>query len=117
VTADDERELKPAWLSGAGVSGNDPVRLPVYYQWEFNTGFEGDFGGTCSQALGKYISTRNPFSGSADPRTAGNGSLMRLVPVVLAYRPDPAQAVSPPKAPAQPTARLPQSMPASSMRR
>jgi hypothetical protein len=53
VTADDERELKPAWLSGAGVSGNDPVRLPVYYQWEFNTGFEGDF-----EALARRLERR-----------------------------------------------------------
>jgi hypothetical protein len=40
VTADDERTLKPAWLPD---EGNDPIRLPVYFQWEFSTGLEGDF--------------------------------------------------------------------------
>ena len=41
-----------------------------------------DIGLTVSAALSKYTETGDPFSGSVDPRTAGNGSLMRLEPVV-----------------------------------
>jgi ADP-ribosylglycohydrolase len=37
-----------------------------------------DIGLTVSAALSKYTKTGDPFSGSVDPRSAGNGSLMRL---------------------------------------
>ncbi len=47
-----------------------------------------DIGGTVSSALEEYQHTGDPFSGSTDPRSAGNGSLMRLAPVVLFYHPD-----------------------------
>ena len=58
-----------------------------------STGYCFDIGHACREALTAYTSTRNPFAGWTDPRTAGNGSLMRLVPVPMAYRADPAQAV------------------------
>jgi ADP-ribosyl-[dinitrogen reductase] hydrolase len=44
-----------------------------------------DIGIATREALEKFLATGNPYSGSADPRTAGNGSLMRLAPVVLYY--------------------------------
>jgi ADP-ribosyl-[dinitrogen reductase] hydrolase len=39
-------------------------------------------------ALGTTLEfrSRSELAGSVDPRTAGNGSLMRLAPVPLAYR-------------------------------
>jgi ADP-ribosyl-[dinitrogen reductase] hydrolase len=52
-----------------------------------------DIGGTVSAALSKYTETGDPFSGSVDPRSAGNGSLMRLAPVPLAYRVNPERAI------------------------
>jgi ADP-ribosylglycohydrolase len=45
-----------------------------------------DIGITVSGALRKYETTSNPFAGSADPFSAGNGSLMRLAPIPMAYR-------------------------------
>src|SRR6202011_1134225 len=50
-----------------------------------STGTCFDIGVTVSRALASYHS-RNPFAGSVDPNTAGNGSLMRLAPVPLAFR-------------------------------
>src|SRR5262249_10248032 len=44
-----------------------------------------DIGMTVSAALWAYRKTGNPFSASTDPHSAGNGSLMRLAPVPLAY--------------------------------
>jgi ADP-ribosyl-[dinitrogen reductase] hydrolase len=41
-----------------------------------------------SDALDRYQRTGEPFAGSTDPYSAGNGSLMRLVPVVLYNFPD-----------------------------
>jgi ADP-ribosyl-[dinitrogen reductase] hydrolase len=48
-----------------------------------------DIGNTVRQALARYQHTGDPFSGSTDPNTAGNGSIMRLAPVVLFFYPDP----------------------------
>ena len=53
-----------------------------------STGECFDIGGTTQQALSRYVATGEPFSGSTDPRSAGNGSLMRLAPIVLFYYPD-----------------------------
>ncbi|WP_019571040.1 MULTISPECIES: ADP-ribosylglycohydrolase family protein [unclassified Thioalkalivibrio] len=57
-----------------------------------STGRCFDIGNTVSAALARYEDSGNPLSGSEDPGAAGNGSLMRLVPVPLAYRRTPARA-------------------------
>ena len=44
-----------------------------------------DIGNTVASALHRYRLTGDPFSGSTDPHTAGNGSLMRLAPVPMYY--------------------------------
>jgi len=52
-----------------------------------------DIGMTVRQALGRFERTGEPYSGSSDPQTAGNGSLMRLAPAAMAYAGQPAQAI------------------------
>ena len=47
-----------------------------------------DIGNTVSGALHRYQRTGDPYSGSTDPLTAGNGSVMRLAPVPMAYAGD-----------------------------
>jgi len=47
-----------------------------------------DIGTTVSEALSQYISTGDPFSGPTSPFSAGNGSLMRLAPVVIYFSAD-----------------------------
>jgi ADP-ribosyl-[dinitrogen reductase] hydrolase len=42
-----------------------------------------DIGTTTRAALERFIRTGNPYAGSDDVHTAGNGSLMRLAPVAL----------------------------------
>ncbi len=44
-----------------------------------------DIGNTTRQALDRYRRTGDPLAGSTDPRSAGNGSLMRLAPVALRF--------------------------------
>jgi ADP-ribosyl-[dinitrogen reductase] hydrolase len=58
-----------------------------------STGACFDIGNTIRSALERYEITGDPFAGSDDPQTAGNGSLMRLAPVVLFYAHHPAQAI------------------------
>jgi ADP-ribosylglycohydrolase len=51
-----------------------------------STGTCFDIGLTVRNSLESYLRSGEPFAGSTDPYTAGNGSLMRLAPVPLAYR-------------------------------
>ncbi|MBA2680253.1 MAG: ADP-ribosylglycohydrolase family protein [Ktedonobacteraceae bacterium] len=52
-----------------------------------------DIGGTVAAALHIFERTGNPFVGSLDPATAGNGSLMRLAPIPLFYANQPERAI------------------------
>lgn len=52
-----------------------------------STGNCFDIGITVSGALTRYLASGDPFSGDPDPRTAGNGALMRLAPVPMFFAP------------------------------
>jgi ADP-ribosyl-[dinitrogen reductase] hydrolase len=71
--------------------GFDPVdQMNRYLQWYKNgylssTGNCFDIGNTTRIALHRFQQTNDPFSGLNDPNSAGNGSLMRLAPIVLYY--------------------------------
>ncbi len=52
------------------------------------TGICFDIGNTVRAALARYEETGDPMAGVTDPRNAGNGSLMRLAPVVLRFSED-----------------------------
>lgn len=81
------------------VNGFDPRdQMNRYCNW-FEQGYLSstgecfDIGNTTRQALQRYRETDDPFSGSLDPKSAGNGSIMRLAPVPLFYFPDRSQAL------------------------
>ena len=79
--------------------GFDPVdQLERYLRWYqeghlSSTGTCFDIGNTTSEALARFEETREPYCGSTDPRSAGNGSIMRLAPVPLFYAGRPEEAV------------------------
>ena len=50
-----------------------------------HTGRCFDIGNTIRAALDRYERTGDPMAGSTHPRSAGNGSLMRLAPVALRF--------------------------------
>lgn len=56
-----------------------------------STGECFDIGLTVREALAEYQRTGNPFVGSTNRYSAGNGSMMRLAPVVLFYFPNLAE--------------------------
>ncbi|WP_339273942.1 ADP-ribosylglycohydrolase family protein [Paenibacillus sp. FSL W8-0426] len=58
-----------------------------------STGTCFDIGGATRNALHRFELTSEPYSGSTDPMTAGNGSIMRLAPVAMAYAHVPEDAV------------------------
>jgi ADP-ribosyl-[dinitrogen reductase] hydrolase len=71
--------------------GLDPADLMSrFVRWykggEYScTGTCFDIGNTTREALEHFIRTGEPLAGSADPRKAGNGALMRLSPVAVRY--------------------------------
>lgn len=70
-------------------SGFDPHDLATQFVrwWQDGayscTGTCFDIGIATRAALARFVHTGDPFAGSTDPRTAGNGSLMRLAPVAV----------------------------------
>ena len=64
--------------------------------WQFGensvTGECFDIGITTREALQRFAASGDPFAGSQDPMSAGNGSIMRLAPVAMRWHMDPAAA-------------------------
>ena len=79
--------------------GFDPAdQMDRYVRWFkeghlSSTGVCFDIGNATRTALGRFLEAGDPYSGSADPHSAGNGSLMRLAPIALAYARRPEQAL------------------------
>ena len=66
-----------------------------YRQGHFSCkGYCFDIGGTTRAALEAFERSGDPFSGPVSPDSAGNGSLMRLAPVPLAYYRYPERAIA-----------------------
>jgi ADP-ribosylglycohydrolase len=79
--------------------GFDPVdQLARFLRWYRHGHLSSnsrcfDIGTTVQAALRRFEQTHEPYCGSTDPMSAGNGSLMRLAPVPLAYAHSPAEAI------------------------
>ncbi|NBF05894.1 ADP-ribosylglycohydrolase [Pseudomonas sp. Fl5BN2] len=83
--------LAESLLRKDGFDAADQMgRYLNWWQWGYlsATGECFDIGMTVRQALSDFQEHGQPFAGSSDPQTAGNGSLMRLAPVVLFHYPD-----------------------------
>ena len=79
--------------------GFDPAdQMRRYLRWYrqghlSSTGRCFDIGNTVSAALRRFEVSGNPYAGETHPRYGGNGSLMRLAPIPLAYAHDPEKAI------------------------
>lgn len=77
----------------------DPVdQLRRYVAWwrqgsRSSTGGFFDIGGATSRALSRFEHTGDPYPGDEDATAAGNGPLMKLAPLPLAYARHPAAAL------------------------
>jgi len=74
-------------------------QLDRYLRWSKDgensvTGHCFDIGFTVSSALNKYEDTSDPHSGSTNPRSAGNGSIMRLAPIPIFFANEPTEAIN-----------------------
>lgn len=59
-----------------------------------STGRCFDIGNTVWDALARFERDGDPYAGSTDPDSAGNGSLMRLAPVPMRYAGEPPEAIA-----------------------
>ncbi len=95
----------PRWLLCLAESlierrGFDPVdQLDRFVRWyrEGHLSSRGrcfDIGNTVASALRRFEATGDPYCGSTDPYSAGNGSIMRLAPVPLFFASDPRVAIA-----------------------
>ncbi|AEB11290.1 ADP-ribosylglycohydrolase family protein [Marinithermus hydrothermalis] len=81
------------------VGGFDPKdQLRRYLRWYREghwspKGYCFDIGGTTREALECFAATGEPYPGPTHEFSAGNGSLMRLAPVALAYAARPEEAL------------------------
>ena len=77
----------------------DPTdQMERYVRWRdegyfSSTGRCFDIGNTIAGALSRFRATGDPYAGSSDPHTAGNGSLMRLAPVPMFFAGDAAPSI------------------------
>lgn len=79
-----------------GFNAKDQMdRYVKWYQHGYmsSTGTCFDIGNATRSALEKYQRTGEPYAGSVDPYSAGNGSIMRLAPVPLYYSKGPEYAM------------------------
>jgi len=78
----------------------DPIdQLSRYVRWwkegHFSVkGYCFDIGNQVRAALAEHVATRKPFCGPTESQNAGNGSLMRLCPIAIAYVGAPADALA-----------------------
>jgi ADP-ribosyl-[dinitrogen reductase] hydrolase len=83
--------LAESLLHCNGFDAKDQMsRYCNWWQWGYLSSTDEcfDIGITVQQSLSRFLNTKDPFAGSTNPRTAGNGSLMRLAPVPLFFFPD-----------------------------
>jgi ADP-ribosylglycohydrolase len=89
--------LAESLIECRGFDAADQIRRYVRWWREGHLSSNGrcfDIGTTTRAALARFERTRDPFSGLTQTHSAGNGSLMRLAPVVLFFANDPVRAVA-----------------------
>ena len=88
--------LAESLVTCQGFDATDQMRRYVRWYREgywSSTGTLFDIGSTVSAALRRFERDGNPFAGETHARAGGNGSLMRLVPIPLAFANDPSEAM------------------------
>lgn len=88
--------LAASLIERGGFDALDQMQRYVRWRREgylSSTGSCFDIGNTVASALSRFERTGEPYSGSSDAFSAGNGSLMRLAPVPMYFAGDAARAI------------------------
>ena len=89
--------LAASLIEKGGFDATDQMRRYVRWRDEgymSSTGSCFDIGNTIADALSRFDETGDPYAGSPDPFSAGNGSLMRLAPVPMYFAGDAVEAIA-----------------------
>ncbi|WP_341743059.1 ADP-ribosylglycohydrolase family protein [Azonexus hydrophilus] len=89
--------LTASLLENQGFDAHDQMTRYVRWMREGYMSSNGscfDIGLTVKTALNRFRHSGEPFSGSTEPDTAGNGCLMRLAPVPMFFFSDRQQAIA-----------------------
>ena len=89
--------LAESLIECGGFDAADQMQRYVRWRREgymSSTGSCFDIGNTVRAALSRFMRHGDPYAGSADPRSAGNGSLMRLAPVPMYFAGGAAEAIA-----------------------
>ncbi len=89
--------LAESLIERRGFDGHDQISRYVRWYREGHLASNGrcfDIGNTVRAALERFERTGETNAGSTDPRSAGNGSLMRLAPVPLFFSRDVEAAIA-----------------------
>ena len=89
--------LATSLVERGGFDATDQMQRYVRWWREgylSSTGSCRDIGNTVSAALSRFVEHGDPYAGSTDPYSAGNGSLMRLAPVPMYFAGHPAEAIA-----------------------
>jgi ADP-ribosyl-[dinitrogen reductase] hydrolase len=89
--------LAESLIERRGFDARDQMERYVRWWREGHLSSTGrcfDIGNTTRAALDRSVRTGDPFAGSTDAHTAGNGSLMRLAPVAMCFVSRPGDAVA-----------------------
>lgn len=88
--------LAESLVAEAGFNPADQMRRYVRWWKDGHLSCTGkcfDIGNATSRALSRFERTGEALSGSTDPNSAGNGSIMRLAPVPMFYAEEPLRAI------------------------
>jgi len=89
--------LAESLIACRGFDALDQMRRYVRWWREGHLSVTGtcfDIGNATRSALARFEQTGDPFAGSIDARSAGNGCIMRLAPIPMALAGDPGQAIA-----------------------
>jgi len=83
--------LATSLLECGGFDARD--QMSRYCRWAdegylSSTGVCFDIGNTVASALRRFQRDGNPYAGSRDPQSAGNGCIMRIAPIPMYFFPD-----------------------------
>ena len=88
--------LATSLIEQGGFDASDQMQRYVRWWREgylSSTGHCFDIGTTVRSALARFERDGDPYAGSTDPNSAGNGSLMRLAPAAMYFAADHEEAV------------------------
>lgn len=89
--------LAESLVESKGMNGKDQMQRFARWYRQGHMSSHGEcvsIGNTVRQAIETFERTGNPYAGPTNDQNSGTGSLMRIAPIALYFRTNPAQAIT-----------------------